>query len=240
MTLILSGTNGVSDVDGTAATPAVRGSDTNTGIFFPAADTIAFSEGGAEVARFDASGNLGIGTSSPGARLDVGGQVVGFNFACGTGTGSAGAFMATTAAGPNITMYGSTASPANTLIFNTSTGEQARLNDAGLTARQVYSFGTNYITQSNYDVTPTSATLANNGFIDMGSYSGMVVINNYTTGGVSLWLCGGGNTSQSGSVSGGAAMSVTFNSGINGYTIQNLTGATVTLGIFKLRTRPGA
>ena len=63
MTLILSGTDGLSDVDGSAATPAIRGTDTNTGIFFPAADTIAFSEGGAEVARFDSSGNLGIGLS---------------------------------------------------------------------------------------------------------------------------------------------------------------------------------
>ena len=63
MTLLLSGTNGVSDVDGTAATPAIRGTDTNTGIFFPAADTIAFAEGGVEVARFDASGNLGLGVT---------------------------------------------------------------------------------------------------------------------------------------------------------------------------------
>lgn len=65
MALILNGTDGLSDVDGTAATPAIRGTDTNTGIFFPAADTIAFAEGGTEVARFDSSGNLGIGTSSP-------------------------------------------------------------------------------------------------------------------------------------------------------------------------------
>lgn len=63
MSLILSGTNGLSDVDGTAATPAVRGTDTNTGIFFPAADTIAFSEGGVETARFDSSGNLGLGVT---------------------------------------------------------------------------------------------------------------------------------------------------------------------------------
>jgi hypothetical protein len=71
MSLILSGTDGVSDIDGSAATPAIRGTDTNTGIFFPAADTIAFAEGGAESARFDSAGNLGIGTSSPSGKLDV-------------------------------------------------------------------------------------------------------------------------------------------------------------------------
>jgi len=70
MTLILSGTDGLSDVDGTAATPALRGTDANTGIFFPAADTIAFSEGGVEAMRIDSSGNVGIGTS-PAYKLDV-------------------------------------------------------------------------------------------------------------------------------------------------------------------------
>ena len=58
MTLILSGTNGLSDVDGSAATPAIRGTDANTGIFFPAADTIAFAEGGVESMRLDSSANL--------------------------------------------------------------------------------------------------------------------------------------------------------------------------------------
>ena len=51
---------------GTAAAPAiVPTGDTNTGIFFPAADTIAFAEGGAEAMRIDSSGNVGIGVSSP-------------------------------------------------------------------------------------------------------------------------------------------------------------------------------
>jgi hypothetical protein len=63
MSLVLDGTNGLSDVDGSAATPAIRGTDTNTGIFFPAADTIAFAEGGVESARLDANGNLGLGVT---------------------------------------------------------------------------------------------------------------------------------------------------------------------------------
>jgi len=55
---------------GTAAAPAiVPTGDTNTGIFFPAADTIAFAEGGAEAMRIDASGRVGIGTNAPNARL---------------------------------------------------------------------------------------------------------------------------------------------------------------------------
>jgi len=57
---------------GTVSAPAITTSgDTNTGIFFPAADTIAFAEGGAEVARFDSSGRLGIGTSSPGNIVEL-------------------------------------------------------------------------------------------------------------------------------------------------------------------------
>jgi len=50
---------------GSAGAPAIYPTgDSNTGIFFPAADTIAFAEGGAEVARFDSSGNLLVGTTS--------------------------------------------------------------------------------------------------------------------------------------------------------------------------------
>lgn len=51
--------------DGTAALPALTNTgDTNTGIFFPAADTIAFTEGGVEAMRIDSTGNVGIGSSS--------------------------------------------------------------------------------------------------------------------------------------------------------------------------------
>jgi len=58
--------------DGTAAAPSITNDgDTNTGIFFPAADTIAFSDGGTEAMRISSSGELGIGTSSPATPLHV-------------------------------------------------------------------------------------------------------------------------------------------------------------------------
>ena len=57
MALILDGSNGLSDVDGTAATPAIRGADANTGIYF-GNDVIGFSEGGTQCGEFDASANF--------------------------------------------------------------------------------------------------------------------------------------------------------------------------------------
>jgi len=59
---------------GSAAAPAITTTgDTNTGIWFPAADTIAFTEGGAESMRIDSSRNVGIGTASPSTKLHVAG-----------------------------------------------------------------------------------------------------------------------------------------------------------------------
>jgi hypothetical protein len=50
---------------GSASAPAITTSgDTNTGMFFPAADTVALGKGGTEVMRIDSNGNFFIGKTS--------------------------------------------------------------------------------------------------------------------------------------------------------------------------------
>lgn len=89
---------------GSASAPAIYPTgDTNTGIFFPAADTIAFTEGGAEAARFDSSGNalFGTTTNANNSRIVSNGVVQsttgGFRFPDGT-TQTTAAVAPTTAA----------------------------------------------------------------------------------------------------------------------------------------------
>jgi hypothetical protein len=52
----------------------VHTGDTNTAIRFPAADTVTIETSGSEALRVDSSGNVGIGTSSPTALLNVSGS----------------------------------------------------------------------------------------------------------------------------------------------------------------------
>ena len=60
MALNINGTTGISGVDGSVSAPAVTGTDSNTGITFPAADTIKFSTGGVERMSITNSGISGI------------------------------------------------------------------------------------------------------------------------------------------------------------------------------------
>jgi hypothetical protein len=60
---------------GTAAAPSlIPLGDPNTGIWFPAADTVAISTGGSERLRVTSAGDVGIGTASPSSKLEISGS----------------------------------------------------------------------------------------------------------------------------------------------------------------------
>lgn len=79
MPIILDGTTGITTpglnntgtstfAAGTAAAPSIAPTgDPNTGMFFPAADTIAFSEGGVEALRLNSSGQVAVNTAGTAA-----------------------------------------------------------------------------------------------------------------------------------------------------------------------------
>jgi hypothetical protein len=68
----LSIAGGVGTQNGTEAAPThTFYSDSNTGMYRPAADHLGFSTGGSEAMRIDSSGNVGIGTASPSDILHI-------------------------------------------------------------------------------------------------------------------------------------------------------------------------
>ena len=67
MTLILNGT------DNSATTPAVTGTDTDTGVYYPAANQVALATNGTQAVIVNASQRVGIKNATPQGLLDVGG-----------------------------------------------------------------------------------------------------------------------------------------------------------------------
>ena len=63
MAITIDGDNGISGVNGTATTPALQGTDSNTGIVF-GTDEVQVATGGSTRATVDSSGRLLVGTTS--------------------------------------------------------------------------------------------------------------------------------------------------------------------------------
>jgi len=90
------------------------------------------------------------------------------------------------------------------------------------------------------DVTGGATSIANGGTVDFPSASGMLVVNNWQNGAVTLYLCGGGAVTVVSNVIAQAG-SFAYNSGIGGYTwTNNVYGGTATFGFFFVRTRTTA
>ena len=109
---------------GSAAAPSITTTgDTNTGIFFPAADTIAFTEGGVESMRIDSSANVGIGTASPSFKLDVSGTS---NVLQTTSSNGINNFYQVTSSGTTVLQ-----NDQGAYAFYTGGGEKLRLTTSG-------------------------------------------------------------------------------------------------------------
>lgn len=122
---------------GAVGTPSLAFTgDTNTGLWSPAADTIAASTGGVEGWRLTSTGNLGIGTSSPSAKL----HVVGSQYRQNDSTGSFGFTLNTTSSTTTLaTLFGGSSFAIQT---NASGTNQLTLDTSGNLGLGVTSFGT--------------------------------------------------------------------------------------------------
>jgi len=142
------GTGGVVFPAGAVGTPAITTTgDTNTGIFFPAADTIAFTEGGAEAMRIDSSGTWMLNTTDTDAFIGSSTSQTGFSFRPGLG--------------PRLSLI-------NDFYINRSNGDGAifnfRRNGTTVGSVSVSSGATAYNTSSDYrlkqDIVPMTGALA--------------------------------------------------------------------------------
>ena len=121
MPVIINGSTGISGVDGSAASPAIEGSDTNTGMFFPAADTIAFATNATERVRISSNGLLTVQNSSVSTTLAA--------FSANFGVGTRSLTLST----PNTD---STTEPfffdtGNSIAFSVDASERFRIGPAG-------------------------------------------------------------------------------------------------------------
>lgn len=203
----------------------------------------------------DAANNrVGIGTSSPAQKLvtyaasngleilntvrndNVGPGIaaIGFNVSAG----SEGDF---TQAG--IGFQRGVANGGGALVFyNKSDGATGNFTTAN-ERMSLTSAGDVAITQPagryTVDTTGGATSLANGATVNFSNASGMLLVNNYNNGHVTIYLAGGGAVTV---VSNAGAQVGTFayNVSVNGYTFTNNSGATATFGFCFIRTRPTA
>ena len=129
MTITINGTTGISGVDGSSGTPAYQGNDANTGISF-GTDIVTINTGGTARVTTDASGNVGIGTTSISystagrGNITLGGSASGiFGFQIGgVAKGYIGHF------GSSMDVFNDANSP---LTFGTNSTERMRIDSSG-------------------------------------------------------------------------------------------------------------
>lgn len=112
---------------GAVGTPAYTFTgDLNTGMWSPAADTLAFSSGGSEVVRITSTARLGVGTDTPVQKLDVrGGDLQVSRGAVGVAADAAINF------GNGAANYIYSGNSSNIMAFAVNNSERMRISTAG-------------------------------------------------------------------------------------------------------------
>ena len=123
MTTKINGTN-------TAASPAITGADTDTGLSF-GTDTVNINTGGTTRATIDSNGRLGIGTTSPSSLLELSGSgnaTLIVNTGNNSGDNSQIAFGDSADADVGFINYDH---GTNAMQFKVNASERARINSSG-------------------------------------------------------------------------------------------------------------
>jgi hypothetical protein len=133
----INASQGVEFLAGTAALPAITtAGDTNTGIYFPAADTVAVSTGGSGRMFVNSSGYVGIGKSSPESGLDIRAGITGnFNaitMGYGRSANPTDAVHKISWSSDSLNIEADTAnSIASNIIFTNDNTERMRIDSSG-------------------------------------------------------------------------------------------------------------
>jgi hypothetical protein len=165
--------NGVASFgDGTALLPSIANfGNLNTGMWFPAADTIAFSEGGVEAMRIDSSGNVLVGKTAI-ALATVGGELRENGQITGTRDANASLILNRLNSDGDIAKF----YKDGTNVGNIGVINSDNLYISGYTAHAGIQFGSE-------TVAPMSAGVATNNTIDLGG-SGNAYRDLYLGGGL--------------------------------------------------------
>ena len=171
MSISINGSTGISGINGSAATPAIQGGDSDTGIFF-GTNNAFIATGGTQRIEVDANGGLGIG-NSPGtipssARLFVNGTDLDIVHRSSNSTGTTKLLF-----NHDDTNYGSVGLENRKLVLrcgaSSSPNAHAYVDQNGVFLKGTDTSRTNLVTAAQFQVEGTGADTGSISLIRNGS-----------------------------------------------------------------------
>ena len=213
MALNINGTTGISGVDGSASAPVFTGNDSNTGFSF-GTDIVNVNTGGSTRLHVDASGRIGIGTTTPDKPVEIRTETASHEiFAINRpASGTAALYMGNTSNNEAVI------SPNNTtLLFGFDFDGTLTKRVEFQTGNEGFGFGNGVIGKTYSEIRGHSGTgtegarIRNDGSMVIGHHSGVVLsLNRRSTDGTLINFRHNGSSEGSIAVSGST---VSYNGG---------------------------